>query len=86
MSEIAVMGDRDSIYGFAALGMSVYPTEDGEDSQQACGWRIRDYLYNRTACGDDTRRNRKIQICRDSCHNTYSWNQREYRSGYGRCE
>ena len=32
MSEIAVMGDRDSIYGFAALGMSVYPTEDATEA------------------------------------------------------
>ena len=35
MSEIAVMGDRDSIYGFAALGMSVYPTEDATEIGRA---------------------------------------------------
>lgn len=26
---IAVIGDRDSIYGYAALGLKIYPTEDG---------------------------------------------------------
>jgi len=29
MYKIAVMGDRDSIYGFAAVGLDIYPT-DGE--------------------------------------------------------
>lgn len=29
MYRIAVLGDRDSIYGFAALGLSVFPAEDG---------------------------------------------------------
>ena len=29
MYKIAVLGDRDSIYGFAALGLSVFPAEDG---------------------------------------------------------
>lgn len=28
MYKIAVMGDRDSIYGFAALGLDIYPTAD----------------------------------------------------------
>lgn len=28
MYKIGVMGDRDSIYGFAALGMDIYPAED----------------------------------------------------------
>ena len=26
---IAVIGDRDSIYGYAALGMKIFPIEDG---------------------------------------------------------
>ena len=26
----AVIGDRDSIYGFAALGLDVFPVEDGD--------------------------------------------------------
>ncbi len=30
MYKIAVMGDYDSIYGFAALGLSVFPAEDEE--------------------------------------------------------
>ena len=29
MYKIAGLGDRDSIYGFAALGLSVFPAEDG---------------------------------------------------------
>jgi len=28
MYRIAVLGDKDSIYGFAALGLEIYPTED----------------------------------------------------------
>lgn len=28
MYRIAVLGDRDSVYGFAALGLSVFPAED----------------------------------------------------------
>ncbi len=30
MYKIAVMGDRDSIYGFAALGMTIFPAEEKE--------------------------------------------------------
>lgn len=33
MYKIAVMGDYDSIYGFAALGLSVFPAEDEESSR-----------------------------------------------------
>jgi len=28
MYKIAVIGDKDSIYGFAALGLEIYPAED----------------------------------------------------------
>jgi len=28
MSKIAAMGDKDSIYGFAALGLEIFPAED----------------------------------------------------------
>ncbi len=30
MYKIAVLGERDGIYGFAALGLSVFPAEDPE--------------------------------------------------------
>lgn len=30
MYRIAVLGDRDSIYGFAALGLDTYPVDDVE--------------------------------------------------------
>ena len=33
MDKIAVMGDYDSIYGFAALGLSIFPV--GEDIEKA---------------------------------------------------
>ena len=33
MYKIAVMGDRDSILGFGALGLSVFPTEDPTDAR-----------------------------------------------------
>lgn len=32
MYKIAVMGDRDSVYGFAALGLDVYPIEDPKEA------------------------------------------------------
>ncbi|MCH5352551.1 MAG: V-type ATP synthase subunit F, partial [Acutalibacter sp.] len=30
MYRIAVLGDRDSIYGFAALGLDIFPVSDSE--------------------------------------------------------
>ena len=30
MYKIAVLGDRDTIYGFGALGLEVFPIDDGE--------------------------------------------------------
>lgn len=33
MYKIAVMGDKDSIYGFAALGMSIFPVEEVEEAR-----------------------------------------------------
>lgn len=32
MYKIAVLGDRDSIYGFAALGLDTYPVSEEEDA------------------------------------------------------
>ena len=32
MYKIAVMGDRDSIYGFAALGLDTFPVESHEEA------------------------------------------------------
>jgi len=32
MYKIAVLGDRDSIYGFAALGLDTYPVNNPEDA------------------------------------------------------
>jgi V/A-type H+-transporting ATPase subunit F len=34
MYRIAVLGDRDSIYGFAALGLDVYPVSDGVEGEK----------------------------------------------------
>ncbi|MEG0615246.1 MAG: V-type ATP synthase subunit F [Oscillospiraceae bacterium] len=34
MYRIAVMGDYDSIYGFAALGLDTFPTDDAEEAQK----------------------------------------------------
>lgn len=30
MYRIAVLGDRDSIYGFASLGLDIFPVSDSE--------------------------------------------------------
>lgn len=32
MYKVAVIGDRDSIYGFAAIGLDTYPVEKTEDA------------------------------------------------------
>ena len=32
MAKIAVMGDRDSIYGFSALGLDIHPVEGRENA------------------------------------------------------
>ncbi len=34
MYKIAVLGERDSIYGFAALGLDIYPAENKEDAKR----------------------------------------------------
>lgn len=33
MYKVAVMGDKDSIYGFATIGMSVFPTDDVDEAK-----------------------------------------------------
>lgn len=35
MYKIAVLGDRDSIYGFAALGLEIFPVQDKEAGARA---------------------------------------------------
>ncbi|MEF9946199.1 MAG: V-type ATP synthase subunit F [Lachnospiraceae bacterium] len=34
MYKIAVIGDYDSIYGFAALGLDIFPVSDPEDAER----------------------------------------------------
>ncbi|HKL99575.1 MAG TPA: V-type ATP synthase subunit F [Mobilitalea sp.] len=34
MYKIAVLGDRDSIYGYAALGLDTYPVKDSEEAKK----------------------------------------------------
>ena len=34
MYKVAVMGDYDSIYGFVALGLSIFPVDDREQGQK----------------------------------------------------
>ena len=34
MYSIAVVGDKDSIYGFSALGLDVYPSAPGEEAEK----------------------------------------------------
>ena len=35
MYKIAVLGDRDSIYGFAALGLDIFPVSVSDDTAEA---------------------------------------------------
>ena len=32
MYKVAVIGDKDSIYGFASIGMEIFPTDTAEDA------------------------------------------------------
>lgn len=41
MYKIAVLGDRDSIYGFAALGLDIYPVSEPVDHVDA-GRKLRE--------------------------------------------
>ena len=34
MSKIAVLGDRDSIYGFATLGLDTFPVANAEEGER----------------------------------------------------
>ncbi len=34
MHKIAVVGDKDSIYGFASLGLGIFPCDDGESASK----------------------------------------------------
>lgn len=34
MYKVAVIGDRDSIYGFAALGLDIYPVEERDEASK----------------------------------------------------
>ena len=40
MYKIAVVGDRDSVLGFQALGLSVFPTDTAEQARRAVGTDI----------------------------------------------
>ena len=37
MYKIAVMGDRESIYGFAALGMTTFVSDDADNASKTLG-------------------------------------------------
>ncbi|MDR3239771.1 MAG: V-type ATP synthase subunit F [Clostridiales bacterium] len=34
MYKIAVMGDRDSVYGFASVGLDIFPTEENASAER----------------------------------------------------
>ena len=42
MHKVAVMGDRDSVYGFAAVGLEVVPVEENDSA----GRKLRDLAEN----------------------------------------
>ena len=51
MYKVAVVGDYDSIYGFAALGLETFPVSDVKETEKvflelAC-WCLRGDLYHR---------------------------------------
>lgn len=42
MYRVAVIGDRDSTYGFGALGLSIFPVEDEEEARKTLRELIKD--------------------------------------------
>ena len=52
MYKIAVMGDYDSIYGFAALGLDIYPAANRKEAEEKleslAGKGYGDHLYYRS--------------------------------------
>ena len=57
MYKIAVLGDYDSIYGFAALGLDIFPVSEPEESAKlfapACRKRLRrDLCDGSSRCGN----------------------------------
>ena len=64
MYKIAVMGDYDSIYGFATLGLSICPVKDRDEAKTklrtACRRKLRHYLYYRgCGCTDSVKKSNK---------------------------
>ena len=51
MYKVAVVGDYDSIYGFAALGLETFPVSDVKETEQSISgtgfWFLRGDLYHR---------------------------------------
>ncbi len=44
MYKIAIVGDRDSIYGFATLGIETFPVQDAQEgSRTVAGLAAKDY-------------------------------------------
>ena len=82
MHKIAVMGDRDSILGFKAIGFDVYPTEGQEEAGELArpqdGYAL---IYITEDSGyQDLRRNFMIQEQLFSCDYSDSGDKRS--SGY----
>lgn len=67
MYRIAVLGDRDSIYGFAALGLDVFPVSDSETGARTLrNLAERDYavIYITEALAKDLEP--ELERCRES--------------------
>ncbi len=63
MYRIAVLGEYDSIYGFATLGLETFPVSDAEQGavqlKKACRRRLCSHLCDRKHGMTDRKRNRK---------------------------
>ena len=62
MYKIAVIGDYDSIYGFATLGLSICPVKTREDARKKLKQLAdgQDYIYYRSRGCTDRRRDRAV--------------------------
>ena len=83
MYKIAVMGDYDSIYGFATLGLDTFPVKNPDyAAAQLKRLAEEDYavIYMTEALAEEL----SIQRGYEACNHSHTGNIGQYRSGYSR--
>ena len=90
MYKIAVLGDYNSIYGFAALGLDTFPVEDPAEGKEklnrlAAGEYAVIYITEQLAAQLSAEIS-KYSEAADACDHSDSRNFRKYRCRYRKCK